>query len=91
MAAVRHLGFSKLDFLPSTGYKRPKCVIPPNFVKIDGTTTELWQFNDFSKKMAGGQPPYSIFIDWNYITGITVQKVNVCHCAKFRVDRSNRS
>jgi len=24
-----------------------KCVILPNFVKTDGTTAELWRFNDF--------------------------------------------
>ena len=45
MAAVRHLGFSKVRNFncpyPSGG---PKCVIVPNFVQIGQTVAEIWPF-----------------------------------------------
>jgi len=55
-------------FLQSTGYRRPKWVILPNFVNIDGIAAELWRFDGFFLKMAAIHHP-------------AVLKTGICNCA----------
>jgi len=47
MAAVRHLGFVKFEFLMVGRLRDPFCISVPNFAKIGQTIAEISRFCDF--------------------------------------------
>ena len=48
MVAVCHLGFSKnWKCQPPVGFREPKCVTVPSFMKINRTFAGTWQFNHY--------------------------------------------
>jgi len=78
-----------LVFLKNSKFKRcrgPICVTLPNFIKIDQTVAEIWQFNSFH---TGGRPPSWILEIQIFLTVSTVKRLILHNRAKFRKDRSN--
>jgi len=49
MAAVRHLGFLKVENFNCPYLWGPKCITVPNYVQIGRTVAEIWPFFDISR------------------------------------------
>jgi len=55
MAAVRHLGFLKIEIFEQLARKANMRAIAPNFVKVGQTVSQISRSNVFFQK--GGRPP----------------------------------
>jgi len=53
MAAVRHLGFSKVPNFTSVPFGEPLCITMPNFTQIGQAVADICPFFDVSD---GGRP-----------------------------------
>jgi len=76
--------FFKSNFCPSLKLRGSTCVGIPTFMVIRWTAAELWWFNDIMAVRHLG------FLEFDFYTISTVQRVNMRHNAKVRGDRSNR-
>ena len=84
MAAVRHLGFSKVgNFNFRVPFGGPICVIVPNLAKIGPTVPGIWPIFGFSR----WRP--SAILDWFYACWDHPRRVlgGLCDCAKFGGNR----
>ena len=75
MAAVRHLGFSKLSFRHSTSVVMPFCFPAQNFTDVGQSAVELWPKSDLYRR----RPPYRIFRFFFYISSCDRNRVPDLH------------
>ena len=86
MAAVRHLGFVKFDFLTVRAVNRPFCTSVSNFVKIGQTVADISRFFLISIMSAAAILNFQKF---KILTAYPLQRANMRHHANFNQNRSN--
>ena len=90
MAAVRHLGFSKVGNFncpyPSEvqNASGPKCVIMPNSVQIGRTVAEIWPFSIFQDD---GSPPSWIVYVYKPVVDY-IRDIGLCVLERFQTAKA---